>query len=125
MKKLLIVDDHSSIRKVIRLALRAHFELVEFADADAAYAYILNNRPDGIVLDVMMPGHLNGFQLCEKIKSDPSLATIYVVLVTACGQETDQLLGQALGADSYFVKPFSPLALASHLKDALLTTADL
>ena len=67
----------------------------------------------------MMPGSMNGFQLCERIKRDSALAGIYVVLVTARGQVADQEFGRALGADAYFVKPFSPLALARHLTDAL------
>jgi DNA-binding response OmpR family regulator len=68
----------------------------------------------------MMPGTINGFQLCERIKRDGTLAGIHVVLVTACGQVTDQELGRALGADAYFIKPFSPMALAQHLRAALL-----
>lgn len=121
MKKILIVDDHPVIRKMIHLALRDEcFDLDEATDADAAYQMILKVKPDGMVLDVMMPGVLNGYQLCERIKQTPALASIHVVLVTACGQVADQEFGRALGADAYFVKPFSPVALANHMKSALL-----
>ncbi len=121
MKKILIVDDHPVIRKMIHLALRDdRFDLNEATDADAAYQMILKVKPDGMVLDVMMPGVLNGYQLCERIKQTPALASIHVVLVTACGQVADQEFGRALGADAYFVKPFSPVALANHMKNALL-----
>lgn len=120
MKKILIVDDQPHIRKMIRLALRDHFELEEAEDADSAYERLMVERPDGLVLDVMMPGSINGFQLCERIKCDAMLAGIHIVLVTACGQVSDQERGQELGADAYFVKPFSPLALARHLTHALL-----
>ena len=119
MKKLLIVDDHSTIRKMLRHTLSGRFALTEFADAASAHAHVLMSRPDGIVLDVMMPGSMNGFQLCERIKSDPALAAIHVVLITACGQIEDQELGRAVHADAYFVKPFSPLALLRHLSEAL------
>lgn len=119
MKKVLIVDDQPSIRLMIRLALHGHFTLDEAADADSAYALICTAPPAAIVLDVMMPGSMNGFQLCEKIKRDAQLAAIHVVLVTACGQVTDQELGRAIGADAYFIKPFSPLALARHLGESL------
>ena len=105
---------------MIRLALQGRFALQEAADADEAYAILLATPPDGIVLDVMMPGSINGFQLCERIKSDVRLAAIHVVLVTACGQVSNQELGRSLGADAYFVKPFSPLALARHLTQALI-----
>lgn len=121
MKKILIIDDQPIIRKMIRLALMDDcFEFLEANDADTAYEMIKISPPDGIVLDVMMPGTLNGYQLCERIKQDPLLSSIYVVLVTACGQVADQEFGLSLGADAYFVKPFSPLALARHMKDAIL-----
>ena len=119
MKKILIVDDHSTIRKMLRHALAGRFVLEEFANADSAHAHLMTSRPDGIVLDVMMPGSMNGFQLCERIKTDAALAGIHVVLITACGQIEDQELGRAVGADAYFVKPFSPIALMRHLSEAL------
>lgn len=119
MKKVLIVDDQPHIRKMIHFALRNHFELEEAEDADSAYARLMAERPDALVLDVMMPGSMNGFELCERIKRDAALAGIHIVLVTACGQVSDQERGLELGADAYFVKPFSPAALARHLTDAL------
>jgi len=119
MKRVLIVDDQPNIRKMIRLALGKNYVIEEAGDADQALSRIEENIPDGIVLDVMMPGSLNGFQLCERIKKDAVLAHLHVVLVTACGQVEDQEMGYALGADAYFIKPFSPLALARHLSSAL------
>jgi DNA-binding response OmpR family regulator len=119
MKRVLIVDDHATIRKMIRLALGGRFALDEAENADDAYSMILADRPDCIVLDVMMPGAMNGFQLCERIKRERALADMHVVLITACGQIEDQELGRSLGADAYFVKPFSPMALARHLGEAL------
>ncbi|MEI7457743.1 MAG: response regulator [Nitrosomonadales bacterium] len=124
MKKIMIIDDQPIIRKMIQLALQDdRFALTEACDADSAYQMIINDKPDGIVLDVMMPGVLNGYQLCERIKQSPELSDIHVVLVTACGQVADQEFGRALGADAYFVKPFSPMALANHMKDTLLKEA--
>ena len=120
MKKVLIVDDQPTIRTLVRLVLSDSFSIDEAGDADSAYQRILSDRPDAIVLDVMMPGSMNGYQLCELIKRDPSLADIHIVLTTARGQVTDQEFGLSLGAYAYFVKPFSPLALAHHLSNALL-----
>ena len=120
MKRLLVVDDQPNIRMMIRLSIQRDFAVEEADSADAALEMILQDPPAGIVLDVMMPGTINGFQLCERIKRDGTLAGIHVVLVTACGQVTDQELGRALGADAYFIKPFSPMALAQHLRAALL-----
>ncbi|CAK0747932.1 Response regulator receiver protein [Gammaproteobacteria bacterium] len=119
MKKILIVDDQPIIRKMVRMVLKNYFALDEAENGDSALEQILVERPDGMVLDVMMPGNLNGFQLCERIKRDPALASIHVVLVTACAQVADQELGRAIGADAYFIKPFSPLALVRHLTEAL------
>jgi DNA-binding response OmpR family regulator len=124
MKKLLIVDDHPNIRRMIRYALHDRFVVEESDSADTAYQMLMKAPPDGIVLDVMMPGVMNGFQLCERIKRDSSLADIHVVLVSACGQVADQELGRSLGANAYFVKPFSPLALAHHLIGALMQPSD-
>ena len=120
MKKILIVDDQRITRQLMHFALCNHFELEEAEDADTAYAMILKAPPDALVLDVMMPGTMDGYQLCERLKRDPNLSHIYVVLVTACGQVSDQELGRRLGAEAYFVKPFSPLLLEQHLKDALM-----
>jgi len=121
MKKILIVDDQPTVRQIIRLAVRGKFETEEVGDAKTAYELIKVSRPDAIVLDVMMSGDMDGYQLCERIKQDPKLASIYIVLVTACGQVEDQEKGMALGANAYFVKPFSPLELSRHLVAALLT----
>jgi CheY-like chemotaxis protein len=121
MKKILIVDDQPNIR----LALREHFALEEAGDADAAFARIQQSRPDALVLDVMMPGSMNGFQLCEYLKSDTLFADIYIVLYTACGLVADQECARiAVGADALFLKPFSPLALAQHLIAALRPAAE-
>lgn len=119
MKEILLVDDQPSIRQMLRLVLRERFAVEEASSADDAYDRIIAQRPAAIVLDVMMPGRMNGFQLCELIKGDAALRDIYVVMVTARSQVDDQELGRALGADAYFVKPFSPLALLRHLSEAL------
>jgi two-component system phosphate regulon response regulator PhoB len=116
MKKILIVDDQADIRRLLRLTLPKHYEIFEAANASDAHELILRERPDAVVLDVMMPGEMDGYELCRKIKQERSLADIHVVLVTARGQEADRQLGSAAGADGYFVKPFSPLALVRHLE---------
>ncbi|MBF0256695.1 MAG: response regulator, partial [Gammaproteobacteria bacterium] len=92
----------------------------EAETADQAWQMVAAQAPQAMVLDVMMPGELNGFQLCERIKADAQLKGIIVVLVTACGQVADQELGHALGADAYFIKPFSPLELHRYLRGKLL-----
>lgn len=123
MKKLLIVDDQMEVRKLIRLTLVRRYELLEAEDAQHAWDLIVEQRPDAVLLDVMMPGAMDGYGLCARIKADPTLARTHVVLVTARGQAGDRDEGRQAGADGYFVKPFSPLALISHLDSALQASA--
>ena len=109
MKKILIVEDQPDIRKLIRMTLE--FEDYEIHEAaDGAFGLLMASAvgPDLVLLDVMMPGELDGLQVCQRIKSDPRLAHIKVVLLTARGQARDREAGQQSGADDYLVKPFSP-----------------
>jgi two-component system phosphate regulon response regulator PhoB len=118
-RRVLLVDDQPSIRKMMSLALGKDFDLDEAESADQATRLIEKDPPDAVLLDVMMPGSMNGFQLCERIKSDPETRAMIVVLVSACGQVADQEMGRDMGADAYYIKPFSPLELARHLKQLL------
>lgn len=119
MKRLLIVDDQDTIRKMLRLTLSGRYDLYEAADAADAWDALRRVRPHAMILDIMMPGEMDGYQLCEKIKADPALRDTHVVMVTARGQETDRTRGESAGANAYFVKPFSPLALTRHLEQHL------
>ena len=119
MKKILIVDDNTDIRKMMCLVLSQQFTVIEAVDADSAYQLIALEKPDGVVLDIMMPGVMNGLQLCERLKQDAQLKDIYVVLASARGQKADEATGLLAGANAYFIKPFSPFALLNHLKQIL------
>jgi DNA-binding response OmpR family regulator len=118
-KKILIVDDHSDIRQLIRITLGKSFEILEAEDGMTALAITRSQHPHVVVLDVMMPGELDGFQVLETIKSDPVLKDVRVIMVTARGQARDYELGMARGADGYFIKPFSPLQLTAAIKDLM------
>ena len=117
MKKILLVDDHSDIRRMIRISLGKTFDVLEAEDGITALEIVRRTNPDLVVLDVMMPGQLDGLQLLELIKSDPKLMHTRVIMVTARGQASDYELGMAGGADAYFIKPFSPLELVAAIKD--------
>lgn len=119
MKKVLIVDDQQDIRRLISLTLGKRYEILEAADSGAALKLLEGNRPDAIVLDVMMPGGMDGFELLKRIKGDPSLCSIIVVMVTARGQSSDLETGVRSGADAYLIKPFSPLQLMNILQEHL------
>ncbi|MCY4756075.1 response regulator transcription factor [Pelomonas aquatica] len=112
MKRVLIVEDQADIRKLIRMTLEFEaYEIHEATDGTAGLTLAQALRPDLMLLDVMMPGALDGLQVCQRIKSDPGLARIRIVLLTARGQARDRQAGAQAGADDYLVKPFSPLQL--------------
>src|SRR5688500_8692951 len=111
MRKLLIADDESGIRSLVRMTLEDDsYEIVEAADGDQALDMARQHQPDVILLDVMMPG-LTGFQVCKALKEDPKTRQMSIVMLTAKAQELDEAEGKSAGADDYFTKPFSPVAL--------------
>ena len=123
MKKILIVEDQPDIRKLIRMTLEFEdYEIHEAADGAFGLRMASAVAPDLMLLDVMMPGELDGLQVCQRIKTDPKLKHIKVVLLTARGQARDREAGQQAGADDYLVKPFSPLQLIETI-DRLVATA--
>ncbi len=111
-KRILIVEDHADIRKLIRMTLEFEsFEIHEAASADEGLEMVRPLKPDLLLLDIMMPGHLDGIDLCRIVKSDPSLGRPQVVILTARAQAKDIETGMNAGADAYLLKPFSPLKL--------------
>lgn len=119
MAKILLVDDHADIRRLIRITLGKNHEVQEAEDGVAGLEKARAIRPDVVVLDVMMSGALNGLQVLDAIKADPDLLHTRVVMVTARGQIRDYEDGMGRGADAYFVKPFSPLQVVACIKDLL------
>lgn len=110
-KKILIVDDEPHIRLLLEQTLEELEDYgVEFYSAEngeIALQQIQNQRPDLVFLDVMMP-KMNGFDVCKTVKHDLGMATPYIVILTAKGQEYDKQKGQEVGADRYITKPFNP-----------------
>ncbi|MCH7345649.1 response regulator [Pelomonas sp. CA6] len=118
MKKILIVDDHADIRKLLHMTLEFEdYEIREAHDGASALQAVQDFGPDLVLLDVMMPGALNGLEVCASIKSDAALASTRVVLLSARGQARDREAGLRAGADLYLVKPFSPLQLIDCIAD--------
>ena len=110
--RILIVEDHADIRRLIHMTLEfENYEIHEAANADEGLESIRQFRPQLVLLDVMMPGSMDGLDLCRLVKSDPALGMPWVVLLTARGQSQDIEAGMKAGADAYLLKPFSPLKL--------------
>ena len=120
MTKLLIADDEAGIRSLVRMTLQSDsYEILEAADGDEALVMALEHLPELILLDVSMPG-LSGFEVCRMLKDNASTASVTVVLLTAKAQESDLAQGVAAGADQYFTKPFSPVALLQMVDQVFL-----
>ena len=119
MNSILIVDDHSDIRRLIRMTLEfaGHgTEVAEAGDGETGLALASELRPDVVITDVMMPGSTSGLSLCQTLKSDPALAGTAIIMISAKGRAEDRLAGLEAGAEAYLVKPFSPLELVKTLE---------
>jgi DNA-binding response OmpR family regulator len=108
-KKVLIVEDQDDVREVVRITLELEdFAIHEAPDGPSGLQQAARLRPDLVLLDVMMPGGIDGLQVCQRIKHDPQLKRTRVVMLTARDQPADRKAAAQAGADHYLVKPFSP-----------------
>ena len=113
------MDDHPDIRRLLSITLGGEYKILEAHDGASALAAVLAHRPQAVLLDVMMPGELDGLQVLDAIKSNPELKSTPVAIVTARGQSADYQDGLDHGADAYFVKPFSPLQIVNWFRENL------
>ena len=103
---MLIVDDHKTIRTLVRMATsRAEFTFFEADSAETALPIIQRERPDVVLLDICMTGEMSGLELCQYIKSGEYPDT-FVCLISSLNSEQDVVAGEHAGADGYLVKPF-------------------
>jgi len=115
-KKVLIADDEPNIVISLEFLLRREgFEVLVAVDGEEALAKARAERPDLVLLDVMMP-KMNGFDVCQALRSDPELASMRVLMLTAKGRETEVSKGLGLGADGYMTKPFSTKDLVAQVR---------
>jgi len=114
-----IVEDEDDIRAIVSAALKKErLRVREFADGRTFLSSLRKDRPDLVVLDIMLPD-TDGFAICRSIRGDRSLAAIPIIMLTARAEEADRVLGLELGADDYVVKPFSAKELAARAKAVL------
>ena len=115
MAKILVIDDSYSEMQMMESILKsAQYAVVALPDAAHVEEIIATDKPDLIVLDIVIPGR-NGFQVCRDLKSDERFFNIPIVLCTSKGQESDRFWGMQQGANAHVVKPFK----ASDLLDAI------
>lgn len=121
-KKILIVDDEAHIRMLIEQTLEElEDDGVEFLTADngeKALALIHEEKPNLVFLDVMMP-KMNGMDVCLQVKNEPALKDVFIILLTAKGQDFDRQKGQEVGADIYMTKPFDPEMILHKAREIL------
>ncbi|ANE53208.1 response regulator transcription factor [Flavisolibacter tropicus] len=121
-QKILIVDDEAHIRMLIEQTLEElEDEGVDFFTAEngeQALQIIQEEEPQLVFLDVMMP-KMNGMEVCSRVKKELGLEKVFIILLTAKGQELDKQKGQEVGADLYMTKPFDPEIVLNKAKEVL------
>lgn len=119
MKTVLVVDDSTAQREMIKELLQASGMTVNVAmDGEQAVAVALEIIPDIVVLDVVMP-KMNGYEVCRKLKSNPKTQDVPVILCSSKSEAFDKHWGMRQGADAYVCKPFEPVELLSTIKQLL------
>lgn len=118
-KKILIADDEPNIVISLEFLLRREgFDVLVAVDGEEALNKARAERPDLVLLDVMMP-KMNGFDVCQALRADPELAAMRILMLTAKGRETEVNKGLGLGADAYVTKPFSTKDLVVQVRALL------
>jgi CheY-like chemotaxis protein len=119
MRTLLIVDDEDGVRALVRMTLNSDsYQIIEAWEAEQALDLARLHHPDLILLDVMLPD-MSGIDVCRALKDDPEMIGTTVIMLTAKAQQADLGRAELAGADGYFTKPFSPIALMQKVESVL------
>lgn len=119
MSKILIVDDEEDIAELVSYNLaREGYATVKAFDGDAALRKVKIEKPDLVILDLMLPG-MSGLDVCKALRANPQTAALPVIMLTAKGDEFDKVLGLEIGADDYITKPFSVKELIARVRSLL------
>lgn len=121
MKKILIVDDQIEVRELVQVTLEiGDYQILTAENGEQAIQIAQTEHPDIILLDIMMPGSdIDGLEACRRLKADAQTSDITIVMLSAKGQESDINAGNEAGADDYFTKPFSPIALIEKVEQVI------
>lgn len=119
-KSILIVEDELEIARLIQQLLEKEgFSCYHCDNGGDAIAAFENHSPTLIILDWMLPGGLDGLEICARIRQHPSQQDPYILMLTAKGEELDRVIGLSTGADDFLVKPFSPIELVARVRSLL------
>lgn len=119
MRKLLIVDDEDGVRSLVRITLdHGDYEILEATGGEEALRLVRAHHPELVLLDVMLPD-MSGIEICRILKGDPDTSSTTIVMLTAKAQVADLGEAEEAGADGYFTKPFSPIALLQKVESVL------
>ena len=120
MKKILVVDDQLEVRELVSVTLRSdEYQVIQAESGEKAIEVVRTEKPDLIIMDIMMPGGMDGLEATHIIKNYLKIKDCQIVMLTAKGQQVDRDKGFEAGADGYFVKPFSPLQLIKKVEEIL------
>jgi DNA-binding response OmpR family regulator len=120
---ILVIDDEPYILRSLSYLLQREGYVVETAhNGEEGLQRVRDLRPPLVFLDIMMP-QMNGYEVCEQVKADPSLENTYVIMLSAKGQQIDRERGLLGGADEYMTKPFSPREVAQRVRTILAERA--
>ena len=123
-KKILAVDDEKAIVRLVQVNLeREGYKVVTAYDGREALEKVASERPDLVVLDVMMP-YMDGFEVLQQMKKDPETRDIPVIMLTAKAQDADVFRGWQSGVDCYLTKPFNPMELKAFVKRVFKSIED-
>jgi DNA-binding response OmpR family regulator len=118
-KRILLVDDEAQLVEMVKLRLEANdYDVITAYDGQEGLDKARNERPDLIILDLMLP-KVDGYKVCRMLKFDEKYKAIPIILFTARAQESDEKLGYEVGADAYIIKPFEPQVLMGKIKELI------
>jgi CheY-like chemotaxis protein len=120
MKKILIVDDQVEVRDLVEVTLRVgEYCIFQAASGIEALEIARKEKPDLIIMDVMMPGEIDGYMATRILKEEEQTKNTIIIMLTARAQMIDKKRGYELGANGYLIKPFSPLELIKRVEEEL------
>jgi two-component system alkaline phosphatase synthesis response regulator PhoP len=123
VQTILVVDDEPHIVEVVRDYLeRSSYRVLTARDGETALTLARREQPDLVVLDLMLPGGTDGLDVCRRLRQDPGISNVPIIMLTARSEETDRLIGLELGADDYITKPFSPREVVARVRAVLRRT---